>query len=278
MFYKRVNLLSLILCALFVPCALHARDVSNMSGIWSAGTFKTCMTDGVENTYWCLKGDKCGSAFTLKTEKYDGKDKANDEYVRLAWIAHEIHEGGAKFCPTEIRSANKEATKTSWLEYYSLGGKCYWMCREGWSGSNCRSKVSSIKMCKPESIDKQNSIGRAAAKAINIAGILPMFRLSDYRRCDKDTNQEHDMVLMAVVQDDHTMVAQAMTVRAAVRREGTGALQRVSAPFIYSSGSQPMPLCMPGYKPVKRGADVWYTRCEPINEDWCDMSSMTWCD
>ncbi len=288
MFLNRAIFMSLILGTI-LPVTTHAaikkldmlrislgKDVSNLSGVWSIGNFKTCKPDASADSWWCIKNTKCGDPFSILTEKYDGKGKAGDEYVRLAWVARTIKEGGAEFCPTEIRAANKEATKSAWLEYYDLGGKCYWVCKDGYAGSTCGTKISasSSVMCNPDAIDFQKSISRASAKASNIAMKIPMFRMGDNRECDKSTKQEHDMILMAVPQDDHTMIAQAMIIRSGVKYTD----QRYTAPFFSTDGSTPIPLCMPGYKPKANGTSVWATRCEPIDKTKCDMESMAWCD
>lgn len=70
----------------------------------------------------------------------------NDESALVALIAREIYENGAKFCITQIQSANKEAHKWQWLDYYApTNSNCFVMCKSGFGGDKC--EKGSIDSC-----------------------------------------------------------------------------------------------------------------------------------
>lgn len=132
-----------LLCSVFghgaYAISIQEPTVSSAASSWElkSGNVLSISTD--------LYGDGL-TGFTNEKEKAFFAGTYSDERAMVALIAREIYANGAKFCITQIQSANKEAHKWQWLDYYApTNSNCFVMCKSGFGGDKC--EKGSIDSC-----------------------------------------------------------------------------------------------------------------------------------
>ena len=244
-------------------------DASGLRSSWGAYMSK-CPTPNFTTSNGCLSNCDTNS---------NGKN---------AMIAQEINANGALFCPTYVNSKRNTKAERPWtLYHWATGmskGDCVWLCKSGYTGEKCNTKVSDATTCDTTLLKESSYTGKADAckekgfwqgynltcSTSNAEGNVAMFS-SEYYDCngkrfneDPSTyNQEHDNVLGIVgwLSSGHGAFAQPLIVNAwCGSLKADGDCKIIIAPV----GTKRL-LCKDGYKPNSGNTD-----CVAINQYVCD--------
>lgn len=130
-------------------------------------------------------------------------------YGTIYYVAHEMVEGGAKFCKTLIGADRGGCTHRPYTRYFKSGDDCFWLCKDGYHGAGC-AKVnkgaadtcqSLARFTKQTPSIKLNSY----TPGTDIDSSIPKFYHGVYKNCASQVgstdcfnsakDQEHDVVL-----------------------------------------------------------------------------------
>ena len=123
-------------------------DASGLRSSWGAYMSK-CPTPNFTTSNGCLSNCDTNS---------NGKN---------AMIAQEINANGALFCPTYVNSKRNTKAERPWtLYHWATGmskGDCVWLCKSGYTGEKCNTKVSDATTCDTTLLKESSYAGKADA-------------------------------------------------------------------------------------------------------------------
>ncbi len=182
-----------------------------------------------------------------------------DERGYMMMVALFVHEGGSYFCPVQIGAENKNRDST-WTVYALAGQQqnhCFWVCRDGYSGYQCKDK-DNYKTCDPTPIKHSDYDHlKASDTGPNIEEQVPMFVWNSYSQ-----GHEHDMIFAVTgwLESGHGVLAQPVITFCA--NHSTWPDIRSSIQVYPANFSEQVLLCKDGYRP--QGND-----CVPANASIC---------
>lgn len=236
-----------------------SHEVAKLLTTWGGGNWDSCGSHALDGSEACI-----GATKNCKTKTMYARDYT-DEYALQMMVAVNINEHGAYFCPIQVEAKNKNK-KNAWTEYAMIGAitGCKWLCKDGYSGSECSVAPGSGTTCNPAEFkrDHYNNLKRVASGA-NIEDDIAMFNWNNYYGCGLNKGQEHDSILAITrwAPGGHGAWVQPLIVRA--QREGWKDM--ISWPAIfYRVGATEILACIDGYKPNAGGTD-----CVEINANVC---------
>lgn len=269
-----------LLSALYVcdACA-GSPNAEHLITAWGGAKWNTCGAHKLPVDA-CIgtKENDCNTKPLVNGEGFSNlysyvKARANnsDEAAIRMMVAWEINANGARFCPVQIESANKNRKSETWTEYRLLPGECVWLCKAGYTGEGCNIAVadaSSIKMCDIKPFKRDDYINVGNVQGSNLENSVRMFAANNYVECSGNVENEHDIILAVVgwLESKHGAKVRQMTVRAA--REGWKKM--VSWAEVYpAAGANEILVCKSGYQPNATGDD-----CVEINVNACKAASV----
>lgn len=184
---------------------------------------------------------------------------ANDEYGNGLWLARSIKVGGIKVCPMRVRVTNKnkkDNVNLSWGIYGAEVDSCFWLCREGFSGSECEDynkPKDDVTMYESGLLSEYYKKDYS-----NLASGEPEIIESEKEKCYGNVTEPHKTVLAVVGWTADGLGAKVSTMTIRGKRDGWDNM--VTWPTIYRNSLNDILVCRIGYKPnsSKDG-------CEPIN-------------
>lgn len=261
---------------LFVSPAFAATGKSNevekQLANWGGGKWNLCGSHALTGSEACIGATKNGCGIK---EMYARNH--TDEYALQMMVAVNINAHGAYFCPIQVEAKNKDKGN-AWTEYAMIGATmgCKWLCKDGYSGSECSVAPGNAKTCYPNPFTREyyNNLTRVGSGA-NIEDDIAMFFWNKKDGCDLNRKQEHDGILAITrwAPGGHGAWVQPLVVRA--QREGWKKTEdtpdgMVSWPAVYYfTGATEQLVCVDGYKPNAGGTD-----CVAINEAICAEAKM----
>lgn len=193
-------------------------------------------------------------------------------HAYLFMLARKVNQNGAYFCPTQFMRNGENSS----LFAEPLGNNtCIWLCREGYTGNECLTKVSDYTgICDitPFLRENYNNV-KPKDKAQNIEYNFPYFDHSKRTECYSSNltsngySVEHD-ILLAIdkfLPSGNGAWARQMEFSAMGIKGG-----KMSAADLHvypASGSSQILVCKNGYQP-----NISNTDCEPINASTCSMA------
>lgn len=241
-------------------------SVTSLFPVWGGGNWSSCGSHALEGSEACI-----GETKDCKTEKMNARVYP-DEYALQMMVAVNVNQHGAYFCPIQVEAKNKDKGD-AWTEYAMIGSTtgCKWLCKDGYSGSECSVAPGNTKTCNPDPFtrDYYDKLKRVASGA-NVENSIAMFLRNQYNDCGVSKEQEHDGILAITrwAPGGHGAWVQPLIVRA--QRRGWSKKKNppegmVSWPAIYYfTGATEILACVDGYKPNAGGTD-----CVAINEAIC---------
>ncbi len=185
-------------------------------------------------------------------------------YGTVYYVAHEMNEGGAKFCKTIIGADRGNCHGSPYTTYYKSGDDCFWLCKSGYHGAGC-AKINNGAADTCQSIERFTAHTPKAhlssyTPGTDIDSTIPMFYYGVYRSCgsnnmtcfNSDKGQEHDVILAikSVTKDETnatlTFVSSPLVVRAAGTRTCLYGGQHHAWPLLSWVGTQKN-LCPEGW-------------------------------
>ena len=274
-----------VLSALFISAGYAGKPMDNgqemLTKHWGDGKWRFCAGHNIPSDA-CIgtMKDECHLLPSMDTSKDKeckftsfpssyvyARDFTDEAAIRML-IATEINANGAKFCPIQIESKNRNKNHNTWTEYaYVSNTDCVWLCKVGHTGVGCTvdtSNEASVTTCDPTLLTRANyqNIPRVASGA-NIEDSVAMFLGNQYKSCGLNDNQEHDIVLGVVgwLESGHGAWVQPLQVYA----QRTCWKAKISwAAIVPLEGGKRTLVCKDGYKPNEKNDD-----CVPIKDDIC---------
>ncbi len=131
-------------------------DASSLKAGWT-GNGISCQDGNLNNaSVGTVKGICKGksSEANADTSHMDSNCRTGigDDYGTMMFVAREINANGAKFCATTIHGESAKKNR-GWTRYGepAQGEKCFWMCRDGYSGNSC-TEQNDGSVCDSKSI------------------------------------------------------------------------------------------------------------------------------
>ena len=264
-----------------------ANEVEKLLASWGGGKWNLCGSHALTGSEACIGNiNSCaepnwgGVELDKKQKGYihtcansgdliKARDYA-DEYALQMMVAVNINARGAYFCPIQVEAKNKNKGN-AWTEYAMIGATtgCKWLCKDGYSGSECSVAPGNAKTCYPNPFTREyyNNLTRVGSGA-NIEDDIAMFFWDKKDGCEFNKKQEHDGILAITrwAPGGHGAWVQPLVVRA----QRTGWKNMHSWPAIYYfTGAVEQLVCVDGYKPNAGGTD-----CVAINEAICAEAKM----
>ena len=258
----------LVSFAIYAACVAQAPAVtildSSIGAAWGYQWYDAsnwgCKQHFIGESDLCL-----GTTAGCKTFEHKGIN--NDlSYGFILMVAHTVTEGGAYFCPTFVEGSKYGNTHT---HYYDAGGTCHWLCKPGYSGTDCAQFSSAPvgELCDSNPVLPE----RYADLTVPKKGVpyiwtsLPYFIHGHWYRCDgpKHVKDEHDVVLAIsrFKRTGHGAFARPMVFRGQwAASAGTLAV----SPY---PNTRDILLCKKGYKANADGTD-----CEIIDDTKCSVT------
>lgn len=242
--------------------AAYNNDVRSMTSAWGGGSIGVCQEHQLDGDNACI-----GETADCAPQVMYARDYT-DEYGLLMLVAMQVNQHGAKFCPIQIEGKNKDSGP-AWTEYAEAGKNCLWLCKDGFTGDECRQSVSSsLKSCDNTILGPSNySHIKRIQSGTNIEGRVARFERDKKNGCGVHETQEHDMILVVSrwLPSGHGAWVQQMVVRA--RRKGWSPM--ISWAAIYpATGADQILTCKNGYKANAAGDD-----CEPVDWALCEKGA-----
>ena len=207
-------------------------DGAGFKSAWGAGAIKISGlrdNDGVAGVA-CLGTSKASGLVQVDDNKRQGHMRQDLrryflDYNTQYYIAREINQNGAKFCKTVISGTRGGCHGNTHTTYHEPSGSsdCFWLCKQGFYGDACSSRVSSsaTPSILPEQFIAKKAgdgvvpMGKNPRSSTNIEESIPMFEANRYVQCHNNNtgghndetgfvsfkdwaskkNQEHDIVL-----------------------------------------------------------------------------------
>ncbi len=195
---------------------------------------------------------------------YKAKLEISDGYAYLFMLARQVNQYGAYFCPTQFMGNDDNSS----LFAEPLGNNtCIWLCRAGYTGDKCLTKVSDYAgTCDitPFLRENYNNI-KPNENWSNIEYTFSYFQTSKRRKCyapnaEKNVgNVEHD-ILLAI---DKFLPSG----NGAWARQMEFSAMGKDLQVYPANASSRILVCKNGYQP-----NISNTDCEPINASTCSMA------
>lgn len=262
----KIAFLVAYVCSISAVLAGGGNDVSKFRANWGGGTMTYCASDSAPNMQdVCIGEDKCETNWgTVQASGDSRHDRA-----RLMMVATKVAEHGAQLCPVQVEARRGSGcTKSEWTTYAKAGSNCVWLCRDGWTGPECKTTYANVNSADATELQRSNynNVKRVASGA-NIEDEIAMFNFDDYHKCtgshkrNMKREAEHDMILAISgwLPSGHGAYVQQMVVHA---RWFDGAhCNQFSAPYITpAENAFPVLVCKDGYRPNAQKDD-----CVEIN-------------
>ena len=274
---KLERLIFMLLTMMAATPAFAAREVSQtIKEFWGVGSIAKC------NGSTVTSGDFC-----ISTE--EGRCTADASGMHF-YVATNINDKGARFCPMYVRSYRRRTTQSPKTYYFkpipgaTTEEDCFWVCHDGFGGPECRedytAKVggcdASIERktfgAKWGSLSKGDVVEQLTGYDYIDTDTFDYFH-KDFLDCDDDdwkelesanNDHEHDIVLSIAgfTADGFGVFAQPLQVRAFAEQSSTDeAGERILAMPV---GNRVI-MCRSGYRinSAKSG-------CVPIDQVVCD--------
>lgn len=254
-------------------------SVTSLFPVWGGGKWSSCGSHALGGSEACIgaTADTCvAPTFNNENGSITNADKLmyarnyTDEYALQMMVAVNVNQHGAYFCPIQVEAKNKN-NGDAWTEYAMIGSTtgCKWLCKDGYSGSECSVAPGNTKTCNPDPFtrDYYGELKRVASGA-NVENSIAMFSWNQYNDCGVSKEQEHDGILAITrwAPGEHGAWVQPLIVRA--QRKGWDDM--ISWPAVYYfTGAVEQLVCVDGYKPNAGGTD-----CVAINEAICAEAKM----
>jgi hypothetical protein len=120
-----------------------ANEVEKLLASWGGGKWNLCGSHALTGSEACIGATKnsCGIK-EMYARNY------TDEYALQMMVAVNINAHGAYFCPIQVEAKNKDKGN-AWTEYAMIGATtgCKWLCKDGYSGSECSVAPGNAKTC-----------------------------------------------------------------------------------------------------------------------------------
>lgn len=184
---------------------------------------------------------------------------ANDEYGNGLWLARSVKVGGVKICPMRVHVTNrnkKDNVNLSWGIYGAEVDSCVWLCREGFSGSECgdyNKNTNEVTMYESGLLSEYYKKDYS-----NVASGSPYVFGDTSAKCYGNVKEPHKTVLAVVGWTADGLGAKVSTMTIRGKREGWDNM--VTWPTIYRNSLNDILVCRIGYKPNNNKDG-----CEPIN-------------
>lgn len=203
----------------------------------------------------------------LYKELYDANYKIkkvtgtyDDEEAIVLIIARNIFENGGRFCMTQIQSANQNARRYTWIDYYHDEKiyNCEILCKSGYYGKTC-SDTNAPAMTGTDSntLDFGTPEILSSGKDENKTTPMVDVFVADNSKASPTTTATHTVLAVTKKMDHGVMVA---PVRIEAERYHSGNLySKINSVYTVSPALSTL-LCAQGYKPNSNGTD-----CEQIN-------------
>lgn len=284
--YARMKCFSLFYGILFsVLCVCDGfagvENAKDFISAWGASKWNTCLGHSIpadacigttaNNCQYVPKINANEDGFSEWNAYVHARDNFSDEAAIRMMVAWDINAHGAKFCPVQIESANKNKGGSTWTEYRLLPGECVWLCKAGYTGDGCATEVTdelSVEMCDPTPFRRDNYKDVKRVSGSNLEDSVRMFAANNYVACWGNVDQEHDIILAVVgwLDSGHGAKVKQMTVRA----DRSGYKNMISWAVVYpAGGATEFLVCKSGYKPNAGGTD-----CVEINAEACKRASV----
>ncbi len=198
-----------------------------------------------------------------------------DDGVMLMMVARKITETGAYFCPTQIESHNKnESTSTVYTDYTDLAsadpGACVWLCKPGYIGKECETKIQDDTGCVYEDTTKVNAWRYddfTIMPSSDMENTIPMFVGDTNDTCSYGSTPQQHNVILAIDRWDpnsHGAFVRPFNIRA--QRSGWDDMYSIIA-VSPSINSYLQLVCQSGYEPNStQDKCVKIKQCTPTEE------------
>ena len=159
---------------------------------------------------WTCKGCITDTGINVRTSSYTyfNTDMGSyGNYGAVYYVAHEMVEGGAKFCKTIIGADRGNCHGSPYTTYYKSGDDCFWLCESGYHGEGC-AKVNNGAAGTCQSFERFTAHTpkthlSSYTPSTDIDSTIPMFYYGVYKSCsgnnmsclNSSKGQEHDVVL-----------------------------------------------------------------------------------
>jgi len=267
---------SLIMLA---PEIASAGTVSNdLRKLWGNGTLEVCVAHAIEITQTeydnglgaCIGESRKDLCRGWKDGKAS-KSLANngDDGVMLMMVARKITETGAYFCPTQIESHNKnKSANTVYTDYTDLAVSdpeyCVWLCKPGYIGKECETKIEENTACIYENttkVDAWRYDNFTIKPSSDIERSIDMFDDDQNSTCNYGKVPQQHNVVLAVSKwepNSHGAFVRQFSIRA--QRSGWKDMYSIVAVSPAINGSLQL-VCQSGYEP-----DSTQSKCVKIKQ------------
>ena len=190
------------LIALTLPSVASAWiNVHDLNIDWGDGIMAHCQDHALTNIPGaCIGASRQNSCKTWDGQKPLLTGKESDQGVMLMLVARKINKNGAYFCPTQIESRHTDKKANTVVTLYNdpadfSESECFWLCKGGFTGSECKTAVSDIKECNKVELDTTRyNDTKVSIYRNDVEGGMPILENSTYN-CLGNVPEEHDIIL-----------------------------------------------------------------------------------
>lgn len=252
-----------IAAMIFSTPAMAAWDNPVYMQYWGEPRMDVCQTQNIGEAAIGVTRASCTGATRTST------CRVGDDFGTIMMLAYDVHEGGAKLCPTSIIGEHHKRDD-AWPTYRKPTGNnseaCFWLCRPGYGGAECRTNTTNT--CNPKLFNQDTfaDVKMDTERDRNDITHLIYFFIRGIQRGDCGHNEEdhHDLILgmSKFAPGGHGAFLRGFTIRG--NRDDwksyTGWVE------IYPSGPEVL-ACMNGYQPNGDNTD-----CVAINSAVCEAA------